>query len=260
MRNHRNYRDTFFPVAVLSAALAQLEKIGSPKDEHWSLSTLKGNSQWDYDNVDEFYAGYRLRPYTAHFARQLAWDLELAVHVLGNDTQVEVAAPDRAKIESVFTVFENAREASRLPKPTPEPPPKPVIFIGHGRSPLWRSLKDHLHEQHGHRIEAYETGARAGHTIRDILSELVKVSSFALLVLTAEDEQADGTMHARENVIHEAGLFQGRLGYERAIVLLEEGTNEFSNIAGVQQIRFSKGNIRETFGDVLATIRREFPP
>ena len=28
---------------------------------------------------------------------------------------------------------------------------------------------------------------------------------------------------ARMNVIHEVGLFQGRLGFERAIVLLEEG-------------------------------------
>lgn len=51
---------------------------------------------------------------------------------------------------------------------------------------------------HGYQVEAYETGARAGHTIRDILAELVRVSTFALLVLTAEDEHADGTMHARE--------------------------------------------------------------
>lgn len=85
-------------------------------------------------------------------------------------------------------------------------------------------------------------------------------SSFACLVLTAEDEMADGTMRARRNVIHEAGLFQGRLGFSRAIVLLEEGAEEFSNIHGIQQIRFAKGNIKETFGEVLATLRREFGP
>jgi predicted nucleotide-binding protein len=39
---------------------------------------------------------------------------------------------------------------------------------------------------------------------------------FAFLVMTAEDEQADGNHHARMNVIHEVGLFQGRLGFERA--------------------------------------------
>jgi predicted nucleotide-binding protein len=35
-------------------------------------------------------------------------------------------------------------------------------------------------------------------------------------------------------VIHEAGLFQGKLGFARAIVLLEQDCNEFSNIAGLQ--------------------------
>jgi predicted nucleotide-binding protein len=84
-------------------------------------------------------------------------------------------------------------------------------------------------------------------------------SSFAVLVLTGEDIHADGELHARENVIHELGLFQGRIGFTRAIALLEEGTREFSNILGINQLRFRQGSIRETFGDVLATIRREFP-
>jgi len=77
-------------------------------------------------------------------------------------------------------------------------------------------------------------------------------------VMTGEDEASGGRTLARQNVIHEAGLFQGRLGFSRAIVLLEAGTEEFSNIEGVQQIRFAKGNIKETFGDVLAVLRREF--
>jgi len=48
------------------------------------------------------------------------------------------------------------------------------------------------------------------------------------------------------------------LGFPKAIVLLEEGTQEFSNIQGMQQIRYSKGNIKETFGEILATLKREF--
>jgi predicted nucleotide-binding protein len=262
MKNKRNYPYTFFSVEILVAALAQLEKIQSAKksEENWYLSTAEGRSQWHYDSVDEFYADYRKRPYYATLLHRARYGLVLDVSVHGESTSVEVEAADRAKIESVFSVFENALESSRLPKPSPPAPPKPAIFIGQGHSPVWRDLKDHLHEHHGYQVEAYETGARAGHAIRDILAELVDVSSFALLVLTAEDEHADGTMHARENIIHEAGLFQGRLEYGRAILLLEEGVSEFSNIAGVHQIRFSKGDIRETYGDVLATLRREFPP
>ena len=107
-------------------------------------------------------------------------------------------------------------------------------------------------------MEAYETGARAGFTMADILQRLAKKAGFALLVLTGDDVDPSGQLHARENVIHEAGLFQSKLGFARAIVLLEQDCNEFSNIAGLQQIRFAKGNIKEAFGEVLATIRREF--
>jgi len=160
----------------------------------------------------------------------------------------------------VFSVFEANAEKYRQPEPPKDEPPRPKVkvFIGHGRSPLWRDLKDHLHEQHGYDIEAYEIGARAGLTIRDVLDDMLTRSSIAFLVMTAEDADAEGRFHARENVIHELGLFQGRLGWRRAIVLLEEGTEEFSNIHGIHQLRFSKGRIVETFGDVLATIRREF--
>jgi len=50
------------------------------------------------------------------------------------------------------------------------------------------------------------------------------------------------------------------LGFRKAVILLEKGTEEFSNIEGLQQIRFSKGAILETYGEVLATIKREFAP
>jgi predicted nucleotide-binding protein len=83
-------------------------------------------------------------------------------------------------------------------------------------------------------------------------------SSFALLVLTAEDETATGKLRARQNVIHELGLFQGKLGFPRAIAVVEEDVEMLSNLDGVQQIRFSKGNIAGVYGDVIATLRREF--
>ena len=105
---------------------------------------------------------------------------------------------------------------------------------------------------------AYEVGPRAGFSVKQVVKKMLDQSSFALLVLTAEDIHNDGEQHARENVVHEVGLFQGRLGCNRAIILLEDGVHEFSNILGINQIRFAKGRIRETFGDVLATIKREF--
>jgi predicted nucleotide-binding protein len=79
----------------------------------------------------------------------------------------------------------------------------------------------------------------------------------AFLVMTAEDEMADGSKVARDNVIHEVGLFQGRLGFDKAIVILEEGCEEFSNIHGLIQVRYPKGNISAKFHEVRALLERE---
>jgi hypothetical protein len=135
----------------------------------------------------------------------------------------------------------------------------PVIFIGHGHSSAWRDVKDHLVEQHGYLVEAYETGARAGHTVRDILAGALDRAAFAIVLLTKEDETAEGAIRPRQNAVHELGLFQGRLGSNRAIAVVEEGLDVLSNLEGVHQIRYVH-SVRETFGDILATIAREFGP
>jgi predicted nucleotide-binding protein len=87
---------------------------------------------------------------------------------------------------------------------------------------------------------------------------MAKQASFAILVHTSEDEQAGGGQRARQNVVHETGLFQGLLGIRRAIVLRQRGCEDFSNIAGVQELHYTN-EIREAFGEVVAVLRREFP-
>ena len=176
-----------------------------------------------------------------------------------SSTTIEVELPSIADIHNLFMVLEEFLKDARESFPEIiETSVIPTVFIGHGKSELWRELRDHLRDKHGYTVEAYETGARAGHTIRDIVEKMANKSDMAFLVHTAEDEMPDGSFQSRPNVIHETGLFQGKLGFSRAIVLWEKGCKEFSNLAGIHQIRFSKGNIRETFGDVLATLRREF--
>lgn len=86
---------------------------------------------------------------------------------------------------------------------------------------------------------------------------MLDAASIAFIILTAEDEHADGSIRARMNVIHEVGLFQGRLGWMKAIVLLEDGCEEFSNIDGVGQIRYPKGNISAKFDEIRQVLQRE---
>ena len=89
------------------------------------------------------------------------------------------------------------------------------------------------------------------------LTEMMDSSGFAFLIMTGEDQQPTGELRPRENVVHEAGLFQGRLGFKRAIVLLENGCEKFSNNAGLTHINFPKDNIRAAFQDVRETLERE---
>lgn len=262
MQLERQYPSVNFPVEVVREASNVLFE-GLESLRSGIMSVQIGDEEWTQDSEEEFFADHRRalggHSFRSYYQQGLA-DHNLIVVTSEDHARVVVRSPTRPRILETFNTFERNLEASRLPESEPrkETLPPPVVFIGHGRSVIWRDLKDHLHEQHEYEVEAYDIGARAGHAVRDILEGMLRKSSFALLVMTGEDETADGALRARQNVVHEAGLFQGRLGFDRAIVLLEDGVEAFSNIDGIHQIRFSRGNIRETFGDVLATVHREF--
>jgi hypothetical protein len=87
------------------------------------------------------------------------------------------------------------------------------VFIGHGRSKEWKDLKDFINDRMRLPWDEFNRVPVAGipNTVR--LSAMLDAAEIAFLVLTAEDERADGSLQARMNVIHEAGLFQGRLGF-----------------------------------------------
>ncbi len=131
------------------------------------------------------------------------------------------------------------------------------IFIGHGQSTAWRDLKDFVQDRLKLPWDEFNRVPVAGVTNIARLSEMLDSAAIAFLVLTGEDEQQDGKLHARMNVVHEAGLFQGRLGFSRAIILLEEGCEEFSNIEGLGQIRFPKDDIASSFEELRRVLERE---
>ena len=131
------------------------------------------------------------------------------------------------------------------------------VFIGHGRSLLWRELKDFISDRLRLDWEEFNREPTAGISTTERLQTMLDSACVALVVMTAEDQHADQSLHARENVIHEVGLFQGRLGFRRALVLLEHGCTEFSNISGLCQIRFPAGNISACYEEVRRVLERE---
>lgn len=131
------------------------------------------------------------------------------------------------------------------------------VFIGHGGSPVWKDLKDFVQDRLHLPWDEFNRVPVAGVTNVARLSEMLDAAAIALLVMTGEDESAEGDLRARENVVHEAGLFQGRLGFTRAIILLEEGCQQFSNIEGLGQIRFPRGKISVAFEEIRRVFERE---
>lgn len=266
MKRRKDYPRVWLDAQAVQAIVTEFQAIvkDPSKTEFETLNIATENEQWGYDTLEEFLAELRGDCKSAYIwvrNPELTFEIQMVKPNDYNPLSVNITSESRERILRLANIVDSRAENCFVPPPPePEqpPPPKPKIFIGHGGSDQWRDLKDHLHDHHGYEIVAYETGSRAGHTIRDIIAEMLKTSSFAILVMTGEDTMEDGTVRARQNVIHETGLFQGRLGFSKAIVLKEDGTEEFSNIHGVHQVRYSKGNIKETFGEVLAVLRREF--
>jgi predicted nucleotide-binding protein len=261
MEKKKSYRQSKFSSRIIRKAAETCRALSIDKKDNLNCSATIGDEVWSFDNLEEFltrYANENVRSATLN----MWWDgtgVKLYLFFWSGDTELSVKNDSRASIEGVFSIFEEAPPEDKS-NPTPKMSEvKPIVFIGHGRNNQWEKLKSHLQDKHDLNVIVYETGARAGHTIRDILDSMSTESSLALLVLTGEDKTEDG-IRARQNVIHECGLFQGRLGFDRAILLVEQGIELASNFDGIQQLRFKKGRISEIFGDVIATIRREFGP
>jgi predicted nucleotide-binding protein len=257
-----------FQETVLRRAVATVEHLpgGRGPGKFRILCTSKGDESWNFSEVEDFFASYTDSAEShLNYVFELKskyWDCSLTVVSHSKGSTVTVKSELLTEINAVMNVFRASKEQAikiTWQNPPEDTPDQPVfnIFIGHGRSNAWQDLSNHLRDKHELNVVSYESGARAGHTIRDILEEMLDASSIAFLVHTAEDETADEKFRARQNVVHETGLFQGRLGFSKAVVLMEEGVEGFSNLAGIQYIPFQKGHINGTFGEVLATIRRE---
>jgi len=188
---------------------------------------------------------------------------------LGQGTQVPPHISIIAEVKAIYHAFGICHVASNIASKAAshlerksrrqkrEEPIGTNIFIGHGRSHAWRDLKDFVQDRLKLPWDEFNRVPVAGVTNIARLSEMLDAAAIAFLVMTAEDEMADGALQARMNVVHEAGLFQGRLGFMRAIVLLEDGCDQFSNIDGLGQIRFPQGNISAAFEEIRRVLERE---
>jgi predicted nucleotide-binding protein len=201
----------------------------------------------------------RLRgtPNMTRDSEEIAKGQIVPVHVQYQSTirSIEI---NKRRLRDLANSLRNVIEIFNLSKPAQQSiPDSNRIFIGHGRSMQWRVLKDFIKDRLGLPYDEFNRVSTAGVGTQERLGEMLLHCEFAFLILTGEDFHDDKSLHARENVVHEAGLFQGKLGWRKAIVVLEDGFEEFSNISGLGEFGFPKGNIGAVFEDIRAVLERE---
>ncbi|MBD1422584.1 TIR domain-containing protein [Sphingobacterium chuzhouense] len=229
----------FAPIQVFIKRLSEVDY-----SDPTSLSDIKLYS----DKIEEFFKQYRSTSSSGFYFPP--------AQASTNDTTVKsiyniVQQLDTLSEEELVTEFESIK-----PKTQTKSVGLRKIFLGHGRSKLWARLQIFIKDDLNLETLTFEDESRTSESIVNILGEFLDNSSLAILVMTAEDETSEGKTRARQNVIHEAGLFQGRLGFDKVIILKQEGVEEFTNIAGLQYIPFSGENIEQCFYELQRKFKK----
>jgi hypothetical protein len=153
-----------------------------------------------------------------------------------NDLQTHGSLPDEA-IVAARQILEYVRRSMLGESPTVAN----RVFIAYGTTPDWEVLKSML--THWGLEPEYFNRAVVTELITDRWKQMIDRSRFAFAVMTPDDELADGTHVARQNVIHEIGLCHARLGLSNTAILLADGTKKFTNADGVNHIDFQSGHL-----------------
>ena len=129
------------------------------------------------------------------------------------------------------------------------------VFLGHGRNQLYIQVARFIERELDVDTVILEEQANRGRTIIEKLEDETDNCHYAIIIVTAEDEQASGQMRARQNVIHEIGFCQGKFGRENVLVLRQDTVEEFSNISGIVYEPFQGDNIASTHERIRQELR-----
>ena len=131
----------------------------------------------------------------------------------------------------------------------------PGIFLSHGTNPEWFAVQRFIEDRFDSPVSFFESAPRGGHQVSEALSKYLERCSLAVCILTAEDFTSDGRKSARQSVIHEVGLFQGRHGFDRVVLLVEEGCDFVPEAAVPYTIYYPKNRVNRTFYQLAEIIK-----
>lgn len=158
----------------------------------------------------------------------------------------EVILPDLSRfLEQVETV--NTSENS-LPR---------GVFLVHHESTYSEVVRRFIEDDCGlpmHEISSTDI-ASGGYSER--LAQQVGWGSFAVCLLSRDEMMVGGRARADQNVVYQARFFQGKYGFSRVALLIEEGRDGPSNVAGIVRLDFPSPQVDATFIDLRRMLQRE---
>ena len=162
----------------------------------------------------------------------------------GSNIYVE---PALAPIKNSLSYVLELRSNYRIGENTSFPSTPSRIFISHGRSKEWHKIQVYVEKTLGLSTLELAQEASLGRSVLQKLDEESSKCGYAVIVMTGDDVEGE-IVKARENVMHEVGFFQGKLGLRNTILLHEEGVNIPSNIHGLVYISFPKDLVEAALG------------
>ncbi|MCW2900189.1 MAG: ribokinase [Streptosporangiaceae bacterium] len=130
------------------------------------------------------------------------------------------------------------------------------VLIAHGGDSRWVEVRDFVEQDCGVRTQGLATADLQGPAVAADMRQYLGKSGFAVCILAfSGDESVSG--RADQRLVYLAGLFQGKYGFGRVAILVEEGYPVFSNISGLIRLDFPSGQIDATFLQLERMLYRE---
>ncbi len=124
------------------------------------------------------------------------------------------------------------------------------VFISHGKNPLWKETENFIKDDLGHETLTIKNQPHRETLNMYRLDEETDDCDFAIVIITADDEQSDPKPEVRQNIIHEIGFLQGKFGPENVLVLKESGMDGYTEATGIEYAEFESGNISSAFSRI----------
>jgi predicted nucleotide-binding protein len=135
-----------------------------------------------------------------------------------------------------------------------------VILVHDGHSQRG-DVRRFVEQRCGIPVHEIDAATVADTQVAALMPRLLARSSFAICLLTGGSRSSPAEISARSradhHVVHQAGILQGRYGFGRVAILVEEGCDTFSNIAGLVRLHFPVGRVSSVFLELERMLQRE---